>query len=274
MPKIVAQIKMRQEIVGKIQTEESAVNALRDILFEFGLPMGSEKYELSESNAYYEEYEKSETELDKLSKKDKIPLRWKVDPMISQDFPTSEPTGSVYGVNNAHFALVESDGIEYAKKAWKATIVSVQLDFKLERSLRNHRLLSKHFISIFRGFFSNSKVDQFLDGFKDQRCHLLAFTLVWWELYALFTPEQIKIDIFDLLCSRGGACFQTYCTPCGLLQTDRKEFRCNFMTKRHSNSQLYVSDQVSEAYKRFRTFYHVHPKNEGRVAKSDHDRHT
>ena len=57
------------------------------------------------------------------------------------------------------------------------------------------------------------KVEGFLKGLKDQRCHLMAFSLVWWELYALFTPEQIRVDFFDLLCSRGGAVFQTYCTP-------------------------------------------------------------
>jgi len=102
----------------------------------------------------------------------------------------------------------------------------------------------------------------------------MAFSLVWWELCALFTPEEIKVDFFDLFCSRGGAIFQTYCTPQGLLQTDRKEFRNNFITKRQPSSILFCSEAISHAFKKFRAYYHTHPKDEGRVAKSDHSRHS
>lgn len=97
---------------------------MRDLLSEF-VASSSKQYELKDSNPYYDMYERSETELDKLAKKDKIPLRWKLDPMMNQEFPIFERASTVYGVNNAHFALVEQDGEEKIKKAWKATIVSV-----------------------------------------------------------------------------------------------------------------------------------------------------
>ena len=39
------------------------------------------------------------------------------------------------------------------------------------------------------------------------RCNLLAWHLLIWELTAIFAPEEIRIDIFDLLSVRGGAFF-------------------------------------------------------------------
>ena len=89
----------------------------------------------------------------------------------------------------------------------------------------------------------------------------MAFSLVWWELYALFAPDQIKIDIYDLLCSRGGALFQSYCTPCGLHVTERKEFRRKFMTERRGrNTKLFATEEISDAYKRFRQYFYVAPR--------------
>ena len=46
------------------------------------------------------------------------------------------------------------------------------------------------------------------------------------------------------------------------------------MTKRHVSSLLFCSEEISRAFKKFRSFFHTHPKDEGRVCKSDHSRHS
>ena len=83
---------------------------------------------------------------------------------------------------------------------------------------------------MFRKFFSRMRVEGFLTGRMDQRCHLVAHALLWWELYKLFTPEQIKVDFYDLFCIRGGTCFQTYTMPTGVIMSDKKEVLRHFTT--------------------------------------------
>ena len=74
------------------------------------------------------------------------------------------------------------------KRLWKQQFVTFQPGFSLGRALYNHRKLARHFIQTFRTFYTALPVDGFLSGRKDQRCHLVTYALIWWELYALFTP--------------------------------------------------------------------------------------
>ena len=146
-------------------------------------------------------------------RKDRLPLLWKTD-QIAKPY-TRSSVGKIYGVNQAT-CVVEPD--KFSKKGvWHAEFITAQPGFCLERALYNHRRLAEHFVEVFRKMYHNLRVEQFLPPRADQRCHLLSFALIWWELFALFTPDQIKVDLFDILCCRGGACFQTYCTPCGLI---------------------------------------------------------
>jgi len=115
---------------------------------------------------YLEIYKQSESELDRLARKDKIPLLWRRDQLAELDYGRGA-THAVYAVNNAYFSYEEPDGEEKVKKAWSKQFVAMQPDFGLDRCMRNSRLLSTHFISIFRTFFHNMKVEGFLKGLKD-----------------------------------------------------------------------------------------------------------
>ena len=44
----------------------------------------------------------------------------------------------------------------------------------------------------------------------------MAYNLLLWELTAIFAPEVIKVDIFDLLCKRGSL-LQAFVSPCGFV---------------------------------------------------------
>jgi len=139
------------------------VTSLRDLLSDCGCVP---EFCMEDRNVYLEIYERSEDEIDKLARKDKLPLLWKVDPMVARDFGKNA-IKPIYAVNNAQFTFVEADGEEKVKKAWVKQFVTVQPDFDLERCQRNSRLLMLHFIEVFRGFFKNMKVEGFLKGLKD-----------------------------------------------------------------------------------------------------------
>ena len=44
---------------------------------------------------------------------------------------------------------------------------------------------------------------------------MLGSALIIWELYAMFYPEMMTLDAFDLLLDRGGALFQSFFNPEG-----------------------------------------------------------
>jgi hypothetical protein len=66
--------------------------------------------------------------------------------------------------------------------------------------LYNLHRLADHFITVFRDLNKNKAIDQFLNPQADVRCNLMAWNLLQWELTAIFAPEVITIDFFDLLC--------------------------------------------------------------------------
>lgn len=45
----------------------------------------------------------------------------------------------------------------------------------------------------------------FLKPNSDARCHMMAYHLLQWEFTAMLAPEEIVVDVFDMLCIRGGA---------------------------------------------------------------------
>ena len=108
MPKIVAQLKMHQEIAEKVRTEEQAVRLLRELLWEAGRSALTE-FRLRRRNHYLTIYQRGETETDRLMRKDKLPLQWKPDDLVNTD-DGKYATRAIYAVNNAYFSYEEPDG--------------------------------------------------------------------------------------------------------------------------------------------------------------------
>ena len=97
-------------------------------------------------------------------------------------------------------------------------LFAYQPSFRYEECLRNLHMLSDHFIAVFRHLFSKLPVGSFLPNRSDYRCNLLSYHLLLWELFAIYAPEEIKIDVFELLKSRGGAIFFNFFIPTGKLK--------------------------------------------------------
>ena len=47
------------------------------------------------------------------------------------------------------------------------------------------------------------------------RCFMLARTIMYYELVSIFAPEEITIDVFELLKTQGAFMFNSYCGPNG-----------------------------------------------------------
>ena len=58
---------------------------------------------------------------------------------------------------------------------------------------------------------------------SDYRCFMLAYHLLLWELFAIHAPNQMKMDVFELLKSRGGAIFFNFFIPTGKLKQNKKK---------------------------------------------------
>ena len=81
--------------------------------------------------------------------------------------------------------------------------------FSVERAVRNTRILIEGVLKVFCTIFSKYPLaSDDLPKQGEYRMSLMCANLTWWELYALFIPEEIKNDPFDLLTRiRGGGYF-------------------------------------------------------------------
>lgn len=66
--------------------------------------------------------------------------------------------------------------------------------------MRNTEMLSDNFIAAIRSFYAGKSMKHYLGEEADYRCNLFARHLIWWELTAVFYPQKMQLDIFDLLC--------------------------------------------------------------------------
>ena len=73
---------------------------------------------------YLSIYESNETDMDKLTRKDRLPLLWKRDPVIAEEFGRGATRG-VYAVNNACFSTEGPDGEEKVKMTWSKQFVAM-----------------------------------------------------------------------------------------------------------------------------------------------------
>ena len=108
-------------------------------------------------------------------------------------------------ITNAERTIDELESIELTTCMDKRRIFNAeQREFKLEKCLNNLMKLSDHFIGVFRKLHDSLRVFQFLTKMADFRCNMIAFHLIMWNLFAIFAPEKIKIDVFDFMCIKGG----------------------------------------------------------------------
>ena len=81
------------------------------------------------------------------------------------------------------------------------------------------------------------------------RCHIIARSMLIFELFAIFDPDQIKIDPFELFKTQGGFCFNAFCGPTGFATRTSKSYGIQFLTA-HENYHVYSKKnrKVQEAW--------------------------
>ena len=82
-------------------------------------------------------------------------------------------------------------------------------------------ILTDNFIRIFRDLHKGKCLDEFLPLAIDYRCNLLGYHLFLWNIFAIVAPERIKLDLFNLLCSKGGLIFNSFVSPEGELHKQK-----------------------------------------------------
>ena len=83
------------------------------------------------------------------------------------------------------------------------------------------------------------------------RCYKLINFLISYEIISLFTPDRVKLDPFAYLLVRGGAQFQTTCSPQGHLYFSEKVFRLTNILERTFNKQK-CDQRIGKCYSRLR----------------------
>ena len=85
-----------------------------------------------------------------------------------------------------------TDGLDLSikdvQKVYKKKVVARQPLFDLERCLYNLDRLSKHFIQVFRYLCKDHGDFDFLNMYTDNRCAMMIFHLIFWELTAMISP--------------------------------------------------------------------------------------
>ena len=143
--------------------------------------------------------------------------------------------------------IIESNKVEKIKRS---NIKARQPGFVLSLALYNLHKLSDHFIEIFRKINRKYAIEEFMTNLiADQRCHLMSYNLILWELMAIMAPDEIKVDLFDLLCVRGCAFFQIYITPSGKVTSERA------MRQDSMHRKPKIIEEIYDVKKRLQTFY-------------------
>ena len=81
----------------------------------------------------------------------------------------------------------------------------------------------------------------------------------------MIAPEEIKVDLFGLLCLRGGAPMQVFCRPDGQIEAEKmKESKTK---KCHIGLKEYVREAMT-MYKRLLSYFRYN-HHDGRVPEAD-----
>ena len=81
----------------------------------------------------------------------------------------------------------------------------------------------------------------------------------------MLAPEEIAVDVFDMLCVRGGALFQVFCRPDGQVEAEKMK------ESKTKKSLIWTKDYVREAmemYKRLLSYFRYN-HHDGRVPEAD-----
>ena len=86
------------------------------------------------------------------------------------------------------------------------------------------------------------------------RCSMLAYSLIFFELFAILDPAKVSVDPFELLKTRGCFQFQAFCGPTGFLgELDFNFFHYYLREKKHGRTDIRTlqSVAVAEAWGKF-----------------------
>ena len=161
----------------------------------------------------------------------------KFDPLIRKT-KTEQNTAKLMVANqdNGHepdLSSTTEEPVQYSKQ-----YNVYQPEFDLCKALRNIQVLSDHFIIIFRFLMSKQPEGEFLPKKSDLRCSMLAYHLLLWEMQAILAPEQMRLDIFELLKIRGCAILTAFLDPNGRrLRSEKRRKKTKF--------RKYVSNERS-----------------------------
>ena len=123
----------------------------------------------------------------------------------------------------------------------------------------NTAKLMDYMNDIFEQLYSNRpQCSDYLPLQSEYRCFMLATHLITWELFALFTPEDIAIDPFEFLKLRGGGFFQFVCSPKGLqVQTYRMFYRRHLgQYNCHFKEAMLADSKIGNAFSRLKDVFH------------------
>lgn len=91
--------------------------------------------------------------------------------------------------------------------------------FRSETARKSIPKLVRHLNHCFEQLYRTKypKISDYLPIQVMYRCYLLSHSLLAFELAAIFAPEEIEIDPFELLKCQGGLSFNALCSPTGLV---------------------------------------------------------
>ena len=119
----------------------------------------------------------------------------------------------------------------------------------------NCKKLVKHvnecFTTIYRTKYPDVK--DFLPIQVMYRCHILARCLLIFELFAIMAPDELRVDPFDLIRSRGCFLFNSYCGPDGFACEELPVFNLHYSTSCERNWPIKNENvkKVTEGWIRF-----------------------
>lgn len=103
-------------------------------------------------------------------------------------------------------------------------------------------VLSRHILDLLRYFFSRFK--NMIPNLIEYRLSMLARNLIAFEVFELISPEDIQVDVYDLMLLRGNGLYTAYFSPCGLNQITEKYIRNYHCAHDRTHKKQYHSSQI------------------------------
>ena len=143
-----------------------------------------------------------------------------------------------------------------------------QPKFNKLRAISNIQKLSDHFIEVFRSLHKGKGLNDWIPEEADLRCNMMATHLFWFEMAVILAPDEIKVDIFDLLCSSGGAIFRNFIYPSGMSNYYRIRTKSKvplYHISKHMRETTTLANRFKEFYRFNRYDCRRHKDDKGKT---------